>query len=125
MNRALRLMFAMMMAGSSAMAATLHIAAPQPEQVIHDNEGRIGVVVAGLPSGARLQAMLDGAPMGDVQEAPAFELEDVPRGLHRLRVVLLDDQGRELASSEDVEFTLWRASARRGPPSRAVMPQRP
>jgi hypothetical protein len=59
--------------------------------------------------------MLDGAPIGSVQEAPAFELEDVPRGVHRLRVILLDDQGRELASSEDVEFTLWRASVRLRP----------
>jgi len=125
MKRPFPWLFAMLMAGGSAMAANLHIAAPQPGQVIHDNDGRVAVVVADLPSGARLQAMLDGAPMGEVQEAPAFELADVPRGLHRLRVVLLDDQDRELASSEDVEFTLWRASVRLRPPSRPVMPQRP
>ncbi|MGM9486759.1 hypothetical protein [Ideonella sp. YS5] len=113
------LLFAALAIGGSALAAPLHLAAPQPGQVIHESDGHVGVVVADLPAGARLQALLDGAPIGQVQEAPAFELADVPRGVHRLRVILLDDQGRELASSEDVEFTLWRASVRlrpRAPP---------
>ena len=122
MKRPALLLLAALLVGGSAVAAPLHIAAPQPGQVIHENDGRIGVVVADLPPGARLQAMLDGAPIGDVQEAPAFELQDVPRGVHRLRVILLDDQGRELAASEDVEFTLWRASVRLRPP---VTPPKP
>jgi hypothetical protein len=116
MKRPARLLLAALLVGGSALAAPLHIAAPQPGQVIHENDGHVGVVVADLPPGARLQAMLDGAPIGDVQEAPAFELEDVPRGTHRLRVILLDDQDRELAASEDVEFTLRRASVRLRPP---------
>jgi hypothetical protein len=100
MKRLAALLLAGLLAGGSALADSLHVAAPQAGQVIHDNRGRVGVVVTGLPSGARLQALLDGAPMGEIQKAPAFELDDVPRGVHRLRVVLLDDQGRELATSD-------------------------
>ena len=125
MKRLACLLLAGLLAGGGALAASLHIAAPQPGQVIHDNQGRVGVVVADLPSGARLQAMLDGAPLGPVEEAPAFSLEDVPRGTHRLRVILLDDQDRELATSEEVEFTVWRASVRGRPPPPPAQPPRP
>ena len=116
MKRLACLLAAGLLAGSGALAASLHIAAPQPGQVIHDNQGLVGVVVADVPPGARLQPMVDGEPLGPVQEAPAFQLEDVPRGVHRLRVVLLDDQDRELATSEEVEFTVWRAFVRPRPP---------
>lgn len=109
----------------SALAQSLRIAAPQPGEVIHDNSGRLAVVVIGAPQGAPLQALLDGAPIGAVRSAPAFELEDVPRGVHRLRVAMVDDEGRELLSTEDVEFTLWRAAVGLRPPGPLPKPGEP
>lgn len=90
----------------------LRIVNPAPQEMVHDNRGRVPVIVTGVPPQAQLQPLLDGEPHGPPRTAPAFELTGVPRGEHRLQVQVLDEQGRELARTPPMVFYVWQASVR-------------
>lgn len=57
-----------------------------------------------LQPGSRLALELDGTETAWEGETPTVTLNEVWRGEHRLRARLLDAQGKELASSEEVRF---------------------
>jgi hypothetical protein len=97
-------------AGALGAAEQLRIVTPAPDETVHSNAGVVPVVVTGAPRGARLQPLLGGEPAGEPQSAAAFELHGVPRGTHRLQVLVLDERGQPVARSEPVEFHVWQAS---------------
>lgn len=88
------------------------IVAPDPQQVVHSNAGTVRVVVSGTPPGGWLRPVLDDRPL-PLQRPPAFELHQVDRGTHRLRVQVLDDGQRLVAIAGPVEFHVWQASRQR------------
>jgi hypothetical protein len=108
---------ALLLASAAGLAAAdgLVITRPAPAEVVHDNAGRVGVAVAiedgaALPPGYALRLLLDGVPAAPDRRTPAFELEGVERGEHRLQALIVDADGRVLTRSPSVDFTVWRAS---------------
>jgi hypothetical protein len=98
-----------------AAAAGLTVTRPAPGDVVHDNEGRVGVTVAieddaVLPRGYAIRLLLDGAPAAPDHRGLQFELAGVARGEHRLEAWIVDDAGRVLTRSPAVAFTVWQAS---------------
>jgi hypothetical protein len=108
----------------------LKITEPEVGATVHDNEGKlvVGVVVApplNTAAGDQLTLLLDDEAIAQSQ-APSFELSDVPRGTHTVRVEVHDGEGRALFTSAAVTFYMWRASihyGNRGPPG--SLPQLP
>jgi hypothetical protein len=108
----------------------LKITQPDVGATVHDNEGKllVGVVVApplNTAAGDRLALLVDGETIEQSQSA-SFELADVPRGTHTVRVEVRDGDSRVLLSSAPVTFYMWRASihyGNRGQPG--ALPQLP
>lgn len=57
-----------------------------------------------------LRVYLDGQRIEDVPQASQFTLDEVFRGERRLRVAIVDGDGRELASSSTITFYVQQAS---------------
>jgi hypothetical protein len=87
------------------------IVAPDAQQVVHSNAGTVRVAVTGAPPGGWLRPVLDERPL-PLQRPPAFELHDVDRGTHTLRVHVLDAREQLVAMTRPVEFHVWQASRR-------------
>lgn len=117
MNPICRWSIALLLAAAAglASAAGVTVTRPAPGEVVHDNAGRVNVAVAleddaVLPRGYAIRLLLDGAPAAPDRRARSFELEGVDRGEHRLQAMIVDEDGRVLARSPSVDFTVWRAS---------------
>ena len=104
---------ALAFAGAAA-ASSIEIVSPRDQETVHDNSGRVAVRVSVQSETLRqgsLAVLLDGHRYGEPQRSRSFKLQGVERGEHQLRVVLLDESGREVAASQPVTFNMWRASA--------------
>jgi hypothetical protein len=97
-------------AGSALAADGLTLIRPTDGETIHDNTGRVAVVVSGGRDAAGFQAYIDGAPAGGIHPAPAFHLEGIERGEHQLSVDAVDRHGRSVAATETITFYMWQAS---------------
>ena len=102
--------------------ARLAILRPEPEQNIHDNEGKVAVGVmlepALDPAGEhRIQLLLDGQPVGEPKRSLAQMLQGVERGEHKVVAQVLDKDDQVLISSEPVVFYLKDASPLLHPPN--------
>ena len=85
----------------------LAIMRPAPEETVRGPGGALEVAIAAdreFEPGSRLVLELDGVETGWRGEPPTVTLNEVWRGEHRLRARLLDAQGKELASSEEIRF---------------------
>jgi hypothetical protein len=78
--------------------------------MVHSNVGSVRVVVEDVPSGLRLQPVLDGEVRSEPVADPVFHLSDVHRGTHQLVVRLVDARGREVGRTAPVTFHVWHAS---------------
>lgn len=94
------------------------IVSPDHGEVVHDNSGRVQVVVVDAEPGTRMLPLLDGRPASEPVDASAFELHGVDRGAHQLVVELLDATGRPTGRTAPVVFQVWQASRLRGQPTR-------
>ena len=91
----------------------LAIVRPAPEETVWGPAGALDVTIGSgreFGTGIRLVLELDGAETGWRGEPPTVRLNQVWRGEHRLRARLLDAQGKELASSEEIRFYKREAS---------------
>lgn len=85
----------------------LAIMRPGPEETVWGPGGVLEVTLEAdreFEPGSRLVLELDGVESRWRGEPPTVKLNEVWRGEHRLRARLLDAQGKELASSEEVRF---------------------
>lgn len=85
----------------------LAIMRPGPEETVWGPGGVLKVTLEAdreFEPGSRLVLELDGVESRWRGEPPTVKLNEVWRGEHRLRARLLDAQGKELASSEEVRF---------------------
>ncbi|WKE65495.1 DUF4124 domain-containing protein [Gallaecimonas kandeliae] len=92
----------------------ISIASPGEEETVRDNEGRLQVdvqVAPGMERGQRVQPFLDGQPFGPARTIPAFELKDIERGEHKLKIQLIDHDNKILAESKERTFFMHKASA--------------
>ena len=66
-----------------------------------------------LASGETLQLLLDGEPVGAPQRIANWQLTNVYRGKHRLRVVRLDESGTQLDTSAASTVHVMRPAVKR------------
>jgi hypothetical protein len=102
--------------GTTGLAAAyrqVEIVAPEAEQTIHDNLGRMRVEVTVAPSlerGHQLKLALDGEPLDREWRSSSIWLEGIDRGEHTLRAFVIDGSGKVVATSAPVTFYMWQAS---------------
>ena len=85
----------------------LAILSPAAEETVWGTGGTLEVRLSTgseRQPGSRLVLELDGAEAAWRGEPPTVRLGGVWRGEHRIRALLLDDQGKELASSGKIRF---------------------
>ena len=89
-----------------ATAVRVRIERPRAEETFRDPRGLVPVSVAlsgELAGGRVLVYYLDGRPVLDPTRRPSVQLEDVPRGEHRVSVAIREG-GEEIVRSEPVTF---------------------
>ena len=86
---------------------------PKNNATIRDNTGSIyisGGIIPRFKAGLSVRLMLDGKPHQKDQDHSIFSLRDINRGEHNIKMLLLDETGKVIASSESVTFYMHRAS---------------
>ena len=106
----------------------LSIVQPGREETLRNIEGRLDVRIEVDPpirGRHELRAFLDGQPVQSVPPAAtAFTVANVFRGEHTLRVAIVDETGREIATSDAVRFFVHQTSLL-NPSNPATSPPRP
>ena len=88
----------------------LSIQSPQPEATIRDNSGNLTVSGRMEPSKAgKFELLMDGTVIATAS-SPHFQLENMPRGAHKLQLYFRDNKGKLIASSPIHQVYLHRAS---------------
>lgn len=110
---AMALSFACMAAG----AAQVSLLRPAQHDTIHDNSGNMEVKVKVDPpidpqEGTSIRILLDGKVVATQDSEQTFFLQGIDRGQHSVKAILVDRNGRTLAQSAPVSFTMWQASVR-------------
>ncbi|OUR82711.1 DUF4124 domain-containing protein [Colwellia psychrerythraea] len=86
---------------------------PKNNATIRDNTGSIyigGGIKPRFKPGLEVQLVLDGKPHQKPQAHSMFSLRDIERGEHKIKMLLLDEKGKVIASSASVTFYMHRAS---------------
>lgn len=86
---------------------------PKNNATIRDNTGSIyisGGIKPRFKAGLTVQLILDGKPHKTAQEHSMFSLRNIDRGEHKIKMLLLDEEGKIIASSVSVTFYMHRAS---------------
>lgn len=89
------------------------ISHPKNNATIRDNTGSVyisGSVKPIFKQGLTVQLILDDKPYQDPQTHTMFSLQNVVRGEHQIKMQLLNEKGKEIASSETITFYMHRAS---------------
>jgi hypothetical protein len=90
----------------------LKVTSPSNDEVIRENSGDVNIVVELQPDlmeGHKLTLYLDSKEYSD-STSPVFNLTNVDRGTHQLRVAVRDANGKILLSSTSITFHLQRSS---------------
>lgn len=91
----------------------IDITTPKNNATIRDNTGSIyisGAIKPRFKSDLNVQLMLDEKPYDEPQKNATFSLRNIDRGEHKIKMLLIDDKGKVIASSEPVTFYMHRAS---------------
>ncbi|WP_371374139.1 DUF4124 domain-containing protein [Thalassotalea aquiviva] len=96
------------------MSEEYHVEITQPEDhsTIRDNSGSIyisGRVAPVFKQGHKVRLLLDGKQHSEPQTRSVFILRDVDRGEHKIKLELLNNKGKVIASSEERTIYLHRA----------------
>jgi hypothetical protein len=100
-------------AAATAPAYRVAITSPPDETSIPMGPGNFSVsaeVHPAMGAGRAVQLYVDGAPWGDPQQVPSWDLTNVFRGAHDLTVAVVDGEGKQLAGSEPVRVYVHRPS---------------
>lgn len=93
----------------------IEISTPKNNATIRDNTGSVfisGGIKPRFKDGLEVQLMLDGDLYDKPQKHSMFSLRNVNRGEHNIKMLLLDETGKVIATSESVTFYMHRASAK-------------
>ena len=105
-------------ANSKPQGFKLAIRTPSNQQTIRDNLGRVsvagGAVPQELPQGFAFRLRMDGQVVSEPTAEPVFELMNVNRGEHKLKLELLDPLGKVIASSPVTTIYLHRTTQASG-----------
>lgn len=89
------------------------ITQPDNNATIRDNSGSVYIAGGIKPifkRGYRIQLFLDGNPYKKPQTHSMFALRGIDRGEHQIKMSLINEKGKVIASSESVTFYMHRAS---------------
>jgi len=92
---------------------TVTIISPTDQKTVRDNTGSVyvaGKVEPIFKKGLKLQLILDGSSHGEAQDHSRFALRNIDRGEHQIKLNLLNEKGKVIASSDDITFYMHRAS---------------
>lgn len=92
------------------------ITQPEPNQTIRDNTGSLlvqGRIKPLFKQGFKIRLLLDNEIYKKPQSFAQFRLSNIDRGEHQLKLELIDDKGKVIASSTPVTFYMHRASVNR------------
>lgn len=95
----------------------VNITKPSHEQTIRDNQGRLNISASTQPAPLNnmgFKLILDGIPQGQISQMANFQLTNIDRGAHTIKVQLVDESGKEIASSKSITVFLHRANASNG-----------
>lgn len=95
----------------------VNITKPSHEETVRDNQGRIEISASTQPSPLNnmgYKLILDGIPQGQITKFANFQLTNIDRGAHTIKVQLVDESGKEIASSKSITVFLHRANASNG-----------
>lgn len=89
------------------------ISQPENNATVRDNTG--SVYVAGrikpiFKKGLKIQLYLDNTPYQEPQDHSMFVLRNIDRGEHKIKMDLINNQGKVIASSKAIVFYMHRAS---------------
>ena len=91
----------------------VEITQPANNATIRDNTGSVyisGRIKPIFKQGLKIQLKLDNQPYEKPQTHSMFVLRNIERGEHQLKMDLIDDKGKIIASSEPITFYMHRAS---------------
>ncbi|WP_448569650.1 DUF4124 domain-containing protein [Thalassotalea ganghwensis] len=91
----------------------VEITQPANNDTIRDNTGSVfvsGRIKPIFKRGLSIVLHLDGQPYEKPQTHSMFVLRNVDRGEHQIKMDLIDDKGKVIASSETITFYMHRAS---------------
>lgn len=86
---------------------------PTDNATIRDNTGSVfisGSIQPVFKRGFKIQLFLDGKSHQAPQTHSMFSLKDIDRGEHQIKMDLLDNEGKVIASSKSVTFYMHRSS---------------
>lgn len=86
---------------------------PVDNATIRDNTGSVyisGSIKPIFKRGLKIQLILDGKPYLKPQTHTLFSLKNIDRGEHQIKMKLLNEKGKEIASSKAITFYMHRAS---------------
>lgn len=89
------------------------VTTPKNNATIRDNTGSVyieGGIKPRFKAGFTIQLLLDGVPYKKPQKHSMFSLRGIDRGEHKIKMLLLDEEGKVIASSTSVTFYMHRAS---------------
>ncbi len=90
----------------------VQISQPEDHATIRDNSGSIyisGRVAPVFKRGFKVRLLMNGKVHGEPQTRSVFILRDVDRGEHKIKLELLNNQGKVIASSKERTVYLHRA----------------
>ena len=91
----------------------VEISQPANNATVRDNTGSVyvsGRIKPIFKQGLKIQLLLDNQPYEKPQSHSMFVLRNIDRGEHQLKMDLIDDKGKIIASSEPITFYMHRAS---------------
>lgn len=95
------------------------IVQPGDQETIWNNQGSLSVALSLRPAikpGDEIQLVLDDSRVIAQGRTPAFDLQNIDRGTHRLHAIIVDETGHEVARSNTITFYLRRTIVRRAVP---------
>lgn len=90
----------------------VEIIQPKNKATIRNNNGSIhiaGQIKPTFKQGLSIQLYLDGKPHTKPQKNAIFSLQNIERGEHQIKMDIINDKGKIIASSESITFYMHRA----------------
>jgi hypothetical protein len=91
----------------------VEIEQPKHKATIRDNTGSVyiaGIIKPIFKQSLNIQLYLNGSPYGPTQSHPMFVLRNIDRGEHIIKMQLLNEKGKVIASSKSITFYMHRSS---------------
>jgi len=86
---------------------------PADNATIRDNTGSVyisGSIKPIFKRGLKIQLILDDKPYQKPQTHTMFSLKNIDRGEHQIKMMLLNEKGKEIALSKTITFYMHRTS---------------